>query len=564
MFGGGASADIAALKAELATLKTSGLGVNQDALSLSLKPLQDQIVVADKSAKDALTGVNSVDDKVDLLAGVVDTNSTNTTAKIAALNATITEAKDIAIANDTKISNVENSVPSRDELTLAVADLPKKADKTALESLTTTVTGINTAVSENVAAINGEVAKAAFNASEALKSAATAAAEISKIPGLIQDANFNTNSKTSEIRGSVQDLTVKHNDLSTFVNQIDANFKAIPAQVNYQPAIDLKADKTALAKTDTAATALTTRVTALEGVKTGTALDIQGGTDAVKAYWSAQALKDGISQIMRGFNKTTDIFSARDPGISDVQPEGIVWRNTLYGETTPLNYVSLGNGAWQPLNRKELLKIRVYVTGYSSSWTACQAIRFLDKDSKAYPNNNWIIGEKSANATGPSQGTAYWGQSIHPVVNETCWADFIPSKSYVSNGLIGGLANPRPDKMSTGITKLELYFTGGGMVSFTCAGKPASTELATNFKYLSLDEAVPLVVGAEKIIPNFGIEKTLAELTNQDDINSGRISGAALVAAVQAIVSPTAKTPSQADFDLLVQRITELEAKVNV
>lgn len=111
MFGGGTSADIATLKAELAALKSGGVGINQDSL--------------------------------------------------AGLNKTITEAKDIAIANDTKISNIENAVPSRDELTLAVADLPKKADKTALENLKTEVSTINIAVGENVAAINAEIAKKA-------------------------------------------------------------------------------------------------------------------------------------------------------------------------------------------------------------------------------------------------------------------------------------------------------------------------------------------------------------------------------------------------------------------
>jgi len=84
-----------------------------------------------QSAKDALTGVDSVDDKVDLLAGVVDTNSTNTTA--------------------------------------------------------------------NFATVNKAVNDAAFNAQEALTQAAAASVSLSKIPGLIQDANYNTNSKTSAI-----------------------------------------------------------------------------------------------------------------------------------------------------------------------------------------------------------------------------------------------------------------------------------------------------------------------------------------------------------------------------
>lgn len=99
LFANASKEELAALKAkldlqatELATLKTSGVGINQDTLSLSLKPLQAQIMVADQSAKEALTGVDSVDDKVDLLAGVVDTNSTNTTANFATVNKAVNDA----------------------------------------------------------------------------------------------------------------------------------------------------------------------------------------------------------------------------------------------------------------------------------------------------------------------------------------------------------------------------------------------------------------------------------------------------------------------------------------
>lgn len=88
----------------------------------------------------------------------------------------------------------------------------------------------NLVVTEN-AAIGKKAATAEFNASEALKNAATAAVEISKIPGQIQDVQIDANGKISSVRIGLQELSLKHDDLSTFVNAIDTNAKALAATI---------------------------------------------------------------------------------------------------------------------------------------------------------------------------------------------------------------------------------------------------------------------------------------------------------------------------------------------
>jgi len=110
--------------------------------------------------------------------------------------------------------------------------------------------------------VGKKASDAAFNAQEALTQAATASVEISKIPGLIQDANYNTNTKTSEIKGSVQDLTLKHNDLAATVENIRQNMVTVDGKiasiegVQGQEIADLK----------TSITALTARVAVIEGI----------------------------------------------------------------------------------------------------------------------------------------------------------------------------------------------------------------------------------------------------------------------------------------------------------
>lgn len=201
LFSGATSAEIEALKVklelqstELATLKTSGLGINQDALNLSLQPLQTQITVADKSAKDALAGVDSVDDKVDLLADVVDTNSTNTTALFAAVNKTTNEA--------------------------------------------------------------------AFNAQSALEQTAATKVELSKIPGQFTDVIINNNTKISEAKGSIQDLTVKHDALAATVENMRQTMITVDGKIVSIEAVQGQV----IADLQTSLTALAARVSVVEGI----------------------------------------------------------------------------------------------------------------------------------------------------------------------------------------------------------------------------------------------------------------------------------------------------------
>lgn len=157
--GGQATADITALKTELALTK---------------KELQDQIASYQELDVNKVVSIPNLS----LYARKADTDAAS-----AAVNkrlddlwlsyATQSWVNDQLVEVRSAVNNIPAQMAAyakKDEVTLAVADLPKKADKSAVDSLTTTVSGINVAVGENVAAINAEITalKARLDAIEAI------------------------------------------------------------------------------------------------------------------------------------------------------------------------------------------------------------------------------------------------------------------------------------------------------------------------------------------------------------------------------------------------------------
>jgi hypothetical protein len=602
LFSGASSAEIEALKAklelqatELATLKTSGVGINQDALSLSLEPLRTQITVADKSAKDALNGVDSVDDKVELLAGVVDTNSTNVTAKLTTLTNTINDAKAIAVANDGKISNLESQ----------------------LEIDETRISDLDKSTFNQINEVSKKATTAEFNASEALKAAATAAVELSKIPGQLTDVIINNNEKISVVRGDLQNLSLAHGDLSTFVNKIDTTVKAIPAQKDYQPAIDLKADttamttalalkadKTALATTDTTATALAVRVKAIEDVPTATTAEVIAKSTNVRKFtpnmvynaaaavlvdqraiteWSATVTygKGNIamrnksyfeSNITGNLNKdpstdataawspftpgeTNSLFFNRSPTNSDVYPVGVKWYDLSFGSDTPLVSLSLGNGAWAYLNQVTLAKIRMYCSGRAATYrSSLNNVRFYKHDGTQI-SNGWFVWGGSSGIDGGGAGVAYNGQQIYCGYNASGWVDIEVSSQFDPSITIGKVMGNLAAGSYASCSQIQFWYTNGSKKVFTGPGYNSG-----DIAFCTCDPAVICKYG-DAISAAQGVMLTGAQLSDPNDNTYGRISPAALNSAIQAIVSPTAKTPSQADFDLLLSRVAALEAK---
>lgn len=424
--------------------------------------------------------------------------------------------------------------------------------------------------------ISKQANDAAFNAQEALNKAAAAAVEISKIPGLIQDANYNTNSKTSEIKGSVQDLTLKHNDLSAIVA--------------------LKADKAALAATDSVATALAVRVKAIEDVPSGGAADVTSKNTAVKKWngsalnqaiiavnasygvvgqWNAAASYSRDGMCLRGKTQYTsltdaninhdpatdttgqywsvyrpgedsDVYFSRPPTSTDIYASGVKWHDTEFGTAATLDFMSKGGGEWVPLQSIRLRAIRLYITGYSSSYTVFNTARILGKNGAQYPAGSWICGaSNNVNGGNFTVGAVYSNQSSPPPVNQTCWIELEPSSNFIDNGFSDAIANFR-DTTSTGCTKVELHFSNGGIKTFAGKGNTSGS----NINVLPSPVSADFQYGQDPISAALGVSLTAAQLSDGFDNTFGRTCGAVNVSAFNRLAAP------------LLERIAALEAKV--
>lgn len=142
------------------------------------------------------------------------------------------------------------------------APISQAAMTDAVKPVSDKVDALNQSTVTQFADVGKKASDAAFNAQEALTQAAAAAVELSKIPGLIQDANYNTNSKTSEIRGSVQDLTVKHDALATTVENMRQTLSTVDGKISGVEGVQGQA----IADLQTSLNALVARVAVIEGI----------------------------------------------------------------------------------------------------------------------------------------------------------------------------------------------------------------------------------------------------------------------------------------------------------
>jgi hypothetical protein len=132
----------------------------------------------------------------------------------------------------------------------------------AVKPVSDKLDALNLSTITQLADIGKKASDAAFNAQEALTQAVAGAVELSKIPGLIQDANYNTNSKTSEIRGSVQDLTVKHDALAATVENMRQTMITVDGKIASIEGVHGQV----IADLQTSLTALAARVSVVEGI----------------------------------------------------------------------------------------------------------------------------------------------------------------------------------------------------------------------------------------------------------------------------------------------------------
>jgi hypothetical protein len=244
--------------------------------------------------------------------------------------------------------------------------------------------------------------------------------------------------------------------------------------------------------------------------------------------------------------EANDIFAGRAPTGLDVQPIGVKWFDTSYGASTPLGYVSRGGGSWVFINAISLRAIRVFTQGFSSSWTHCSAVRFFDASGVQYPFAAWILGNNQGLSSPIAPGAVYGGQHVSPPVNKSAWIEFEPTAQVdLTGGISKIMANFRADAGSTSITRVEFHFTNGSIRVYggTTGGMKGSDQ--TPF---TASPPVDLQVGSN-VESAQGPIKTAAMLTNPDDNEFGRISGASFTSAVNSMISS------------LVARVEALELK---
>ncbi|MGL5059041.1 MAG: hypothetical protein ACRC62_03580 [Microcoleus sp.] len=233
-----------------------------------------------------------------------------------------------------------------------------------------------------------------------------------------------------------------------------------------------------------------------------------------------------------------DIFANRSPVASDVHPVGVKFWDTSFGASTPLGYVSLGNGAWQFLNQITLSRVRFDFYGVGSTYrSALSNIKFYKADGTEIPNGWWVFGGASGIGK-PASGSNYTGQGMTAQYNSGGWCELEPSSVFDSSVSIsrvtGSLAYAT-------FRTLTFYYSNGGSKTFT----PSDGNLAT---------CSPAIVGryGDNISSVLGETLTAAKLTNPASIDPGRLTGEAFMSAWNSLIAP------------LVERITALEARQEV
>lgn len=371
-----------------------------------------------------------------------------------------------------------------------------------------------------------------------------------------------------------------------------------PINTQTTAALALKADKTALATTDTAVTALAVRVKAIEDVPNGAPVDVTSKNTTVKKWngsvlnqaiiavnasygvvgqWNAAASYSRDGMCLRGKTQYTslsdaninhdpatdttgqywavyrpgadsDVYFSRPPTSTDIFASGVKWHNTEFGTAATLDFESKGGGEWVPLQSIRLRAIRLYITGFSSSWTAFGAARIIDKNGVQYAPGSWICGaSNNVNGGNFTVGAVYSTQISSPPVNQTCWIELEPSATLIDNGFSDAIGNFRADAGSTGCTKIEIHYSNGGVKTFN--GKGGGTKGA-DVNMLPSPVSVDFQYGQDPISAALGVSLTAAQLADAMDNTFGRVSGANYVSAFNRLAAP------------LLERIQALESRI--
>lgn len=218
------------------------------------------------------------------------------------------------------------------------------------------------------------------------------------------------------------------------------------------------------------------------------------------------------------------IPSNRSPTVEDKYAEGTIWEDQSFGVTTPLRFITTGNGLWTPLNQITLSRVRFDIRGTNtSSYSAVGKVTLFKADGTEIPNS-WLVWGKSSNLSGPpAAGSSYTAQAMKVPGNRYAWAELEPSSSFDTNVSISKITGAVTYAACNSIT---FYYSNGGSKTFT----PSDGNFATC--------SPPIAARfGDSTISAQGETLTATKLTNPSSTDPGRVTGEAFVAAVNAILA---------------------------
>lgn len=223
------------------------------------------------------------------------------------------------------------------------------------------------------------------------------------------------------------------------------------------------------------------------------------------------------------FPQEGNVISAnRSPTVADKYPEGRIWEDLSFGVTTPLRFITTGDGEWFPLNQITLSRVRFDLYGNGSTYQSrLSNIKFYKADGTEIPNGWWVWGAR-AGLGGQQAGTNYTGQNISAQYNASGWAELEPSAAY---DLSQSISKVTGSTAYVNIRSVTFYYSNGGSKNFT----PSGGNLAT------IDPPINSRFG-DSTISSQGEVLTAAKLTNPDSEDPGRVTGHEFVSAVRTII----------------------------
>jgi hypothetical protein len=257
---------------------------------------------------------------------------------------------------------------------------------------------------------------------------------------------------------------------------------------------------------------------------------------------------------------SSDIFANRSPTNRDVQPPGTKFWDVSFGADTPLGFISLGGGAWQFLNQISLSRIRIHGNGSSATYRSqLTNLKIYRSDDTVIPNN-WFVWGNGTSMTKPGPGTAFTAQAMQAQYNAVGWGELEPSSLFDITTSISKITG---NLWYQGCTRIEFYFSNGGVKTYTSGASGGSTAVA-NVTLINCDPAQPCRYG-DSVASVLGQTLTAAQLSNANSLEVGRLTGEAFVAAVNTLYQAQPQvlaTYQQATIDALIARIAALEAKL--